>query len=156
MSVRRGRRRQRRGQEQATRYLVLDTNAWIFHYGLGPSGTVATIRAVVEALRQHGYTPAYTSVTVREVRASPRLGIIRHRDEILRHIHNSGVRVGPGYWELVEAARREGVPPGRRHDGAIVIASEGNDRVFLGSDEWTCRFATERGVRTIYIYPTIV
>ncbi len=67
----------------STRLLVLDTNAWLFLYGLGPGVTVTVVRTVVDALRFKGYRLAYTSVSQREIKLSPRPEVSRVRYEVL-------------------------------------------------------------------------
>jgi len=107
---------------------------------------VAAVRALASALQRHGYRLAYTSVTLREVRSSSRPEIARQRDAIIQHIRQNGVRVGPGYWDLIRKAEAAGVPRAHREDAAIVLAAEGPDRAWLGCDAWAAVFALEKYV----------
>ena len=79
----------------------------------------------------------------------------REREAILEHIQARGVRVGPGYWQLVREAERAGAPRGRRHDAAIVLAARGPGRAWLGSDAWAACYALRQGVRAIYVHPNL-
>lgn len=112
--------------------LVLDTNIWLFHYGLGSKGTVVAVRALVEALKAQGYKLAYTNVALVEVGKSPRPEIARVRGRLLAYIRRIGQRVGPGYWDLV--ARLDAVPGDRRDDAAVNLAAGGN--LVITTDSW--------------------
>ena len=137
------------------RYLVMDTCAWLFHYGLGPAATVAAVRSVAAALQRHGYRLAYTSVTLREVRSSPRPEIARQRGKIIQYIRRAGVRVGAGYWDLLNRATALRVPSGKVNDAAIILVAAEPDRVWFGCDSWAARFALDQSIRTIYLNPNL-
>ena len=87
------------------------------------------MRAVAKALARRGYRLAYASPTIREIRRSPRPEIVSRRDDIIRYIHTHGARVGPGFWELINAAEKAGAPPDMLGDAAIIIAARARQGV---------------------------
>ena len=57
------------------------------------------------------------------------------------------------YWSLVDEARRLGVPPAKRNDAAIVLASRGH--TLPASDSWAACYALEMGVNVVYVSPLL-
>ena len=107
-----------------TKLLVMDNNAWLFYYGLGPAATADIIRCIVGKFRLLRYRLAYTDVTLVEVKKSPRPEIIEKKDAIIRCTKRNGLKVGPSYLKLVGSL--EQVPGDRRDDAAIALAASDN------------------------------
>ena len=133
------------------RLLVLDTNAWLFHYGLGPKHIVNLVRLVTGWLAKLGYGLGYTSPTLYEIRRSPRPEIAREQGKILRHISTLGTMTGPSIWQLLDIL--DLVEPRHRLDAAIAIAAGGH--ILLTLDPWLAVFRLSMGAKTLYMDPGI-
>ena len=131
--------------------LVLDTNAWLFHYGLGPEPVVNLVRLVAGWFAKLGYGLGYTSPTIYEIRRSPRQEIAREQGKILRHISSLGNMTGPSIWQLLDIL--DLVEPRHRLDAAIAIAAGGH--ILLTLDPWLAVFRLSMGAKMLYLEPGI-
>ncbi len=131
--------------------LVLDTNAWLFHYGIGPEPIVNLVRLVTGWFVKIGYGLGYTSPTLYEIRRSPRPEIVREHGKILRHISSLGSMVGPSLWRLLDLLAS--VEPRHRFDAAIALAA--GEHILLTLDPWLAVFRLSMGAKTLYLEPGI-
>ena len=118
--------------EGGDKIIVLDTSGWLPYYGLGNPDKVLIIHTIVDSLKSYGYRLGYTSVTLYEVKRSPRPEIRARYKEVLHFIRTQGAYVGPSYAHLMELASF--VPEDKRHDAAIAIAT--GPHTLLTLDMW--------------------
>ncbi len=132
---------------KSAKFIILDTNAWIFHYGLGPQTVVNTVRAIVSSLRKDNYTPAYTSITRYEIKNSPRKEIASIKNDILDYLESVGLELKHEYdhWKLLELAKKLEkmfqINKKYRNDLAIIIAAFITDSILLSCDKKAVQLA---------------
>ena len=85
-----------------SKVLVLDTSGWLSYYGLGNPLRARLVRMIVDMLRSSGFTLGYTSMTLFEVRKSPRPEIQAMKRDILRFMREHGTLVGPSFDCLID------------------------------------------------------